>query len=412
MGGMLVHVCCAPDAVYFLKKLKEDFPTEKLVAFFYDPNIHPYEEYRLRLVETKRVCGELGIPLIEGEYDPENWLLSVRGYENEPERGERCTICFDIRLERSAKLAGELGLDSMTTTLLMSPKKSFQQLRQSGERVAQKHGIRFVAVDYRKGGGTQEMFRLSREKEIYKQDYCGCIYGLFQQKEGSAIWDLTCFKGRLPGSREETLFVKELREFCEARSIPVKEFEFPILGWRVLEGGVWAGDEPIPSFPLPYSRSIRGRVKATPTENGKGEIVFSKQFVRLIPREPFRDEPLESFSGINPPSFLVPASYREKILSSKVTVSLRTEFLPLTSRVLLIGNLEADEIVGIPADTLQDGRGWTFSSVSQVIDNFSEELRGGRKALAVVGSYSLCGAGKKFLEEELGLKVRMEPYPS
>ena len=92
MADLLVHICCAPDALYFLKKLREDFPNKEMVGFFYDPNIHPYEEYRLRLVETKRICRDLGIPLIEGEYDVESWMDSVKGLENEPERGERGSV--------------------------------------------------------------------------------------------------------------------------------------------------------------------------------------------------------------------------------------------------------------------------------------------------------------------------------
>ncbi|MDQ7082210.1 MAG: epoxyqueuosine reductase QueH [Aquificota bacterium] len=103
MKRVLVHICCAPDALYFLKRLREDYPDSELIGFFYDPNIHPYEEYRLRYQETERACRQLGIKLIEGEYDLENWLMSVKGLEEEPERGERCSVCFDFRLERSAQ---------------------------------------------------------------------------------------------------------------------------------------------------------------------------------------------------------------------------------------------------------------------------------------------------------------------
>jgi predicted adenine nucleotide alpha hydrolase (AANH) superfamily ATPase len=101
---ILVHVCCAPDAVYFLKRLREDFPQAEICAFFYDPNIHPYEEYRLRLLETERTCHHLGITLYEGEYDLESWMNAVKGLEEEPERGKRCEVCFDYRLQAVCKV--------------------------------------------------------------------------------------------------------------------------------------------------------------------------------------------------------------------------------------------------------------------------------------------------------------------
>lgn len=211
---LLVHICCAPDAVYFLKRLREDYPQASIVGFFYDPNIHPYEEYRLRYIETERTCRELGIELYEGEYDLEGWLSSVRGYEEEPERGRRCAICFDYRLLRSLEFAKKVGATHLTTTLLMSPKKEFNMLKESGQKVCENTGIEFLALDYRKGGGTQEMFRLSRELELYHQDYCGCIYGLFKQKKGEVFWDLVSFGGRPPGSKEEMLFIKEVRLYA------------------------------------------------------------------------------------------------------------------------------------------------------------------------------------------------------
>ncbi|MDQ7082211.1 MAG: epoxyqueuosine reductase QueH [Aquificota bacterium] len=104
----------------------------------------------------------------------------------------------------------------MTTTLLMSPKKSFHQLSESGKRVSQRYGVSFLPLNYRKGGGTQEMFRLTKEKEIYQQDYCGCIYGLFKQKGEDSLWDLTHFGRRRPGSKEETLFIKSDKDLMES----------------------------------------------------------------------------------------------------------------------------------------------------------------------------------------------------
>ncbi len=413
MGRILVHICCAPDAVYFLKRLRQDFPEDEIVGFFYDPNIHPYEEYRLRYVETERTCRQLGIKLIEGEYDLEDWLIKVKGLEDEPERGRRCSVCFDYRLERSARLAKELGCEAMTTTLLMSPKKSIPQLKESGEKVSERYGVKFLALDYRKGGGTQEMFRISKDLEIYQQDYCGCIYGLFKQKEGEIFWDLVSFKGRRPGSKEETLFVKEVRTFAETLGLPVREFEFPFLGWKVLEGGVWVDREAVPSFVVPFSQSVRGRVRAN-VERRIGNVLYlSKQFIRIVLLEDFRDQPVETIRGLTNPTFLVPAEWEERLKNSRVEVTLRTEFREERSRDLFVGSEEAEEIIGIPADTLQDGRGYTKGFLEDLLRREEESIKTGKLAVVLIGAHSLGRPGQRFFEEVTGRRIdRVLPYPS
>lgn len=99
---MLVHICCSVDSHFFLQKLQLEYPEETLIGFFYDPNIHPFSEYSLRLLDVKRSCQKLGIVLHVGEYDYEGWIEAVRGLENEPEKGKRCLVCFDNRLEKTA----------------------------------------------------------------------------------------------------------------------------------------------------------------------------------------------------------------------------------------------------------------------------------------------------------------------
>ncbi len=106
---MLVHICCSVDSHFFMEKLQHEYPDEKLIGFFYDPNIHPYSEYQLRYLDVQRSCNKLGIELIEGDYDFENWMDAVRGLEKEPEKGARCEVCFDRRFEVSAYKALELG---------------------------------------------------------------------------------------------------------------------------------------------------------------------------------------------------------------------------------------------------------------------------------------------------------------
>ncbi len=405
MSNILVHICCAPDAVYFLKRLRQDFPDVHIKGFFYDPNIHPYEEYKLRFIETQRICNQLGIELIEGEYDIEGWLERTKGYEYEPERGQRCKICFDYRLERSARFAKEEGFDTLTTTLLMSPKKKLEQLREAGEEVAKRYGIKFLTLDYRKGGGTQEMFQISKDKEIYHQDYCGCVHGLFNQKGDLALWDLVSFRGRPPGSREETLFIKEIRTFSEALFLPVKEYEFPFLGWRVLEGKLQINKEIVPSWVVPYSSSIRGIVKADVIREIGDELYLSKQHLKIIPVEPFQDLPLREPRLTTHPTFLVPYSYREKILNSRVCATLKTEFLELTSRVLLVGHEKASRIVCIPADTLQDGSGVGKGLIEGLLRDRAKDILAGELALLLAGAEAFGRIGSRFFTEISGRRI-------
>ncbi|WP_461829657.1 epoxyqueuosine reductase QueH [Aquifex sp.] len=402
---ILVHICCAPDAIYFLKKLREDYPEAEIIGYFYDPNIHPYEEYRLRYLETERTCRELGIKLIEGEYDVENWLQRVKGYEEEPERGKRCEICFDYRLERSAQVAKELGCNYLTTTLLMSPKKSIPQLKRAGERATNGTGITFLALDYRKGGGTQEMFKLSKERDIYQQDYCGCIYGLFKQKELPIQWDLVSLKGRLPGSKEERIFFKEARLLAESLGFPVKEYEFPFLNWKLLEGKIEVDKEVIPSFVMPYSQSIRGVAKGR-VERVVGDTLFlNKQGVKIILSREFKAPVLERITGLSNPTFVVPESYREKLLKGKIVATLRTEFLPEKSEVMLIGEEKAKRYLGVPADTLQDLRGITLKRLEEILRGREEEIKEGRLAVVLLGAESYGRVGSNFVREYLSREV-------
>ncbi|MCX7989775.1 MAG: epoxyqueuosine reductase QueH [Aquificaceae bacterium] len=403
---ILVHICCAPDAVYFLKKLREDYPQSQLVGFFYDPNIHPYEEYKLRFLETQRICKELRIELHEGEYDLEDWLGAVKGYEEEPERGKRCELCFDYRLLRSVEFAKEVGATHLTTTLLMSPKKEFLMLKESGEKVCKGSGIEFLALDYRKGGGTQEMFRLSKELEIYHQDYCGCIYGLFKQKKGEVQWDLLSSGGRRPGSKEELLFLKEVRLFAEQElRLPCREWEFGFLNWKLLSGKLEVGGEALPSFVRPYSPSIRGVLKADPLEKVGNTIYYSRGGLRVVLMESLKDEPLELFDGLCEPTFLVPAEYERLLLKNRAVATLQTSIGPDKSILLLVGSQSAEEIEFLPADTLQDCRGISLSQVKDILLKERKDILKGSKAYLFAGASSLGNPGVRYFEKRTGRKV-------
>jgi predicted adenine nucleotide alpha hydrolase (AANH) superfamily ATPase len=240
------------DSHYFLKRLRENFPNEPLSGFFYNPNIHPYEEYQLRLLDVARSCKKYGVELIEGDYDYEAWLLRAKGFELEKERGERCEICFEARLEATAKKAKEIGEKTITTTLFMSPKKSFEQLSVASNRVSQKESVEVLCFDFRKGGGTNEQFKLAKEDRLYRQNYCGCLYALSDQREAQKrIADelmRPIGKEILPCSILDRTKVYE--KICEREKeggqyvIEKEKFQ----NYRLLRGRVFEGGRVTPSY--------------------------------------------------------------------------------------------------------------------------------------------------------------------
>ena len=288
---MLVHICCAVDSHYFLQKLREDYPDEKLVGFFYDPNIHPYSEYRLRLLEVERSCRQLGIDLIEGPYDTEAWLDAVRGLEHEPEKGRRCAVCFDRRFEVSAAKAAEIGEKTFTSTLLTSPKKSLEQLRREGERLAERYDLRFVAPDYRKASGTQEQNRMAKEARLYRQDYCGCLYGLTIQREQQRKLADELFvplSAQIqPESIEERIALYEERIRLEEQEIPYRIVRERFLNWRLLYGLLRVGKKPTPAHILPYSTMKRDFTRGKITERIGPMALLNREEVTFVSLEDF-----------------------------------------------------------------------------------------------------------------------------
>jgi len=227
------------------------------VGYFYDPNIHPYSEYKLRLLDVKRSCKILGIELIEGEYDTENWLQAVRGFEKEPEKGARCAICFDRRFEVTAQQASEMGEKTFTSTLLTSPKKSLKQLQTAGDALAEKFGIAFVAPDYRKASGTQEQNILAKADSLYRQDYCGCLFGLSMQREQQQKLADELFsplsKQIQPESIEARIELYEKRWRLEDENIAYKIVKERFLNWRQVHGVLRVKKETVPAHFLPLS---------------------------------------------------------------------------------------------------------------------------------------------------------------
>ena len=259
---MLVHICCSVDSHFFLQKLMKEFPEEKLTAYFYDPNIHPYSEYLLRLMDVRRSCEMLGVKLIEGEYDYEGWLEAVRGLENEPEKGRRCTLCFNRRFEESARKAREIGEKSFTSTLLVSPKKSLEQLRISGEKIGRRYGLSFVAPDYRKASGTQEQNSLAKRDRLYRQDYCGCLYALVRQREEQKRLSDELFSPVSaqiqPESIEYRLQLYEKRAKLEREKVEYQIVKERFLNWRLKYALLRVKGQPVASHIVPYSSMKRG----------------------------------------------------------------------------------------------------------------------------------------------------------
>ncbi|UYM15990.1 epoxyqueuosine reductase QueH [Endozoicomonas euniceicola] len=174
---LLLHSCCAPCAGEIMLAIQASGIEQ--TVFFYNPNIHPVEEYELRKDENKRFCDKLKLPFIDADYDKDNWFERVKGLENEPERGKRCTVCFDMRFERTALYASEYGFPVISSTLGISRWKNMEQINDSGVRAASRYpDISYWTFNWRKQGGSQRMIELAKQEAFYQQEYCGCVYSL------------------------------------------------------------------------------------------------------------------------------------------------------------------------------------------------------------------------------------------
>ena len=174
---LLLHSCCAPCAGEIMEAVA--ISNIETTVFFYNPNIHPQEEYEIRKDENKRFCEKLGFNFIDADYDKDNWFERIQGLENEPERGARCTQCFDMRFERSALYAKENGFKVYATTLGISRWKDMDQINSSGEKAANRYDeIKYWDFNWRKKGGAARMIEISKREQFYQQEYCGCVYSL------------------------------------------------------------------------------------------------------------------------------------------------------------------------------------------------------------------------------------------
>jgi predicted adenine nucleotide alpha hydrolase (AANH) superfamily ATPase len=172
---LLLHACCAPCSSATLERLSAHFD---LTILYYNPNIYPPEEYHRREAELERFVEQAGYhyPVVELPYDPQEFYTSVKGLENEPEKGARCTVCYRLRMRRAAQYAAEHGFDWFTTTLSISPHKDAKRINAIGQELEQEFGVKHLPSDFKKQNGYLRSLQLSEEYGLYRQDYCGCEF--------------------------------------------------------------------------------------------------------------------------------------------------------------------------------------------------------------------------------------------
>lgn len=180
---LLLHACCAPCSSAVLEYLSRFFA---ITLLYYNPNIAPYEEYEKREAELRRLVREMDVvhpvQLLPCSYDGQAYCQAVEGLEGEPEGGKRCTACFRLRLEYTARQAAKLHFDYFTTTLSISPLKNARLLNQLGEEMGEKYGVAHLPSDFKKKDGYKRSVGLSKVYGLYRQDYCGCVFSKAQRQ--------------------------------------------------------------------------------------------------------------------------------------------------------------------------------------------------------------------------------------
>ncbi len=172
---LLLHSCCAPCSGEVMEALY--YSGIDYEIFFYNPNIHPKKEYEIRKDENKRFADKHNIKFIDADYDRDEWFRRAKGMEWEPERGIRCTMCFDMRFDRTALYAHENNISLISSSLGISRWKNMEQINDCGIRAANKYpGIEYWTYNWRKQGGSARMIDISKREEFYMQEYCGCVY--------------------------------------------------------------------------------------------------------------------------------------------------------------------------------------------------------------------------------------------
>ena len=187
---LFLHSCCAPCSSYVLEYLRSFF---SITVFYYNPNITEDAEYRKRVIEQKRlieIFNAMGdaypIEIMEGDYVPEQFFAMSRGYEKCPEGGERCFRCYEMRLRETALQAKKAEADYFTTTLTISPLKNAAKINEIGQQLSEELEVPFLPSDFKKKNGYKRSVELSKEYDLYRQDYCGCIFSKAERENGNS----------------------------------------------------------------------------------------------------------------------------------------------------------------------------------------------------------------------------------
>ena len=185
--ALLLHSCCGPCSSSVLERLTEDF---RVTVFYFNPGIAPEAEYQKRVEEQKRLLAEMPakypVSFLEGRYAPEEFYEMAKGWEQEPEGGERCFRCYRQRLRETALKAAEGGFDYFTTTLSVSPMKNAAKLNEIGMLLAKEYGVKYLVSDFKKKDGYRRSVELSEKYNMYRQDYCGCVFSKRERLEKEA----------------------------------------------------------------------------------------------------------------------------------------------------------------------------------------------------------------------------------
>lgn len=180
---LLLHSCCAPCSGSLIESLST--ANINFTIFFYNPNIHPKHEYEIRKQENIRFAQKMNIPFVDADYDTKNWFVRVKGLAREPERGRRCSACFDMRFERTALYAHENDFKVFASSLGIARCKNLDQVTASGLAAAQHYpDLTYWAHNWRKNGGIERMCHITRCENFYRQEYCGCAYSLRDTNRG------------------------------------------------------------------------------------------------------------------------------------------------------------------------------------------------------------------------------------
>ena len=174
---LLLHSCCGPCSSYVISYLTNYFD---ITILYYNPNIYPYDEYLKRKQEQIKLINEIdcsnNLDIMDCDYDNDLYEKCIIGLENEPERGNRCMVCYNLRMEKTAKMAKEYNYDYFCTTLSVSPYKNAEWINEIGEKLQNKYNVKWLYSDFKKKDGYKQSILLSKKYNLYRQDYCGCIY--------------------------------------------------------------------------------------------------------------------------------------------------------------------------------------------------------------------------------------------